>query len=234
MASTSFRIRHLIWLLMLALLAAVGFRLWQAQSRVPAVYTMPQHVSPTPPQQQAPASPSVDELWARYQQLDSAQTSAQSSAGAPARQPAPVQANRSAEAEQRQQASVKRRQAREQRQQQQIAMQAAREELMASLSKSEPGNIATVLNAMKVFDRRLSDAGVTSMIDMAAFERRLNNTEKLRQLNAALLSEANRGAEADIKRLQRIGKHIGLLIKDMQQPLFTSNLLNEVKNDARP
>lgn len=212
MVPRTFNLRFLVWLF-IAILAIVVAWQWFAPAPQATFAPLPEPTAPVLHSTETTATPPVDALWARYQQLnqiDAASTLQQSSTNSDTSAAASAQI--SAEAEKRQR-RTERQEARTQRLQ---AIQAAQAQLTQTLTTIKPGDTRTVITAMEQFDSSLSNAGVENPIDMESLKRLLVTADKLNQLNATLLSEAGRGAKADPAKLRQLSQEIQQLLPQLQ------------------
>lgn len=213
MVPRTFNWRLLVWLV-IAILAITQSWLWFAPAS-PTTYTpLPEPVAQITQSHNTAITPPVDALWERYQQLnqlDAAPSLPQADASS-AIASADTSSYSSAEAEKRQRRS-ERQEARTQRLQ---AIRAAQAQLTDTLSNVKPGDTATVITAMEQFDKSLSNAGVDNPIDMQALKRLLVTTDKLNQLNTALLSEAERGGKANTEKMRQLSLEIQQLLSQLQ------------------
>ena len=212
MVPRTFNLRFLLWLCIAVLAIVVAWQ-WFAPAAQTTFAPLPEPIAPVQHSTAATATPPVDALWERYQQLnqiDAASTLPQSSASSDISITASAQT--SAEVEKRQ-GRIARQAARDQRVQ---AIQVAQAQLHQTLATVKPGDTATVITAMEQFDSSLNKAGVDIPFDMEALKRLLINSDKLNQLNTMLLSEAERGSQANPEKLRQLSQDIQQLLPQLQ------------------
>lgn len=230
MAPHTLNMRTLLWVLLVSLMIVVVVKLWpwRAPSPMPIFPPVAEPTALVPSSDQAEDAPPVDALWQRYQQLnkmdiDTAAPATEALVPVPSAMPDSSMAV----------INERQPQAEPAKGQRLDAMKAAQAELTKTIRQAEPGDINAIILAMEQFDRRLIEAGIDNPIDMNAIKQLLRSTNKLHQLNMALLAEAERGVNADHERLRRLSQEIQQLLPKLQ-PLMTPKLLNEVAHDAHP
>lgn len=212
MVPRTFNLRFLVWLC-IAILAIVVVWQWFAPTTQTPLTPLPEPTAPVPHSTKVEATPPVDALWERYQQLnsiDAASTLRQSSTHSDTS--IAMSSQTSAEAE-KQQRRIERQEARTQRLH---AIQAAQTQVNQALAAIKPGDTANVITAIEQFDSSLNKAGVDIPIDMESLKRLLITSGRLNQLNTMLLSEADRGSKANPEKLRQLSQEIQQLLPQLQ------------------
>lgn len=200
-------------LLILAALVVLAAGLWwanQGQGPLSPVSQVPPVVWPEPSSPAASArNTDIDGLWKRYEALSQAPASPDAgdsdSPSVPNGAPEPAVS----EAEREQQL------ARELSKQRRDAMVAARDDALKQIQTLKPGDVDGLVDVLQTFNRRLKENGLEAQINLDGIRQQLAASQKLAEVNQALLDEALKGERANPQRLQALSRELSQLQKDI-------------------
>jgi len=203
--------RPLAWGLSLFVVLAAGFW-WAGQSPAPVspVSHVPAVVMPEVSSSATAArTTDIDGLWKRYEALSQAPSSPYT--GDIDSQSALNDSTEPALSE-----PVRERQVtRERIKQRRDAMLAAREDALRQIHGLKPGDANGLVDVLQSFNRRLKENGVEEQINLKGIRQQLLASQKLAEVNQALLDEALKGAKANPLRLQALSRELSQLQKDI-------------------
>lgn len=200
-------------LLVLSALVVLAAGFWWANQRpapVSPVSHVPAVVWPEPSLPEASArNTDIDGLWKRYEALS--QGPASSDAGDSDSQSASNDSAEPAVSE----AARERQVARERSKQRRDAMFAARDDALKQIQSLKPGDVDGLVDVLQTFNRRLKENGLEEQINLKGIRQQLVASQKLAEVNQALLDEALKGAKANPQRLQALSRELSQLQKDI-------------------
>ncbi|MBA1264282.1 hypothetical protein [Stutzerimonas stutzeri] len=203
--------RPLAWGLSAFVVLAAGFW-WAGQSPAPVspASHVPAGVRPEVSSSATAArTTDIDGLWKRYEALSQAPSSPY--AGDIDSQSAPNNSTEPAVSESMRERQV----ARERIKQRREAMLAARDDALKQIQKLKPGDVNGLVDVLQSFNRRLKENGIEEQIDLKGIRQQLLASQKLAEVNQALLDEALKGAKANPQRLQALSRELSQLQKDI-------------------
>lgn len=105
--------------------------------------------------------------------------------------------------------------ARERSKQRRDAMFAARDDALKQIQSLKPGDVDGLVDVLQTFNRRLKENGLEEQINLKGIRQQLVASQKLAEVNQALLDEALKGAKANPQRLQALSRELSQLQKDI-------------------
>lgn len=200
-------------LLVLSALVALAAGLWWANQGDAPVSSVSQVPPVVWPESSSPAASArntdIDDLWKRYEALS--QTPASSDAGGSDSSSAPNGSSEPAVSE----AERERQVARERSKQRRDAMFAARDDALKQIQNLKPGDVDGLVDVLQTFNRRLKENGLEGQINLDGIRQQLVASQKLAEVNQALLDEALKGERANPRRLQALSRELSQLQKDI-------------------
>lgn len=152
----------------------------------------------------------VDSLWQRYQQING--RSALADSGSDVAERHQQRQDEIAAARQKRDEARARREA---RRAQLRAMKQALTEFNTALASITPGDSRQVLAAVERLNSKLTRAGLQQGIDISLLQQLVAKGERLKTLNAALIAESAKGADADGDRLVQLSQALTTLQSEM-------------------
>lgn len=97
---------------------------------------------------------------------------------------------------------------------------------MAEIRAVRPGETQKLIKAMENFDARMRQAGAPPLIDMDGLRKTLYAADRIQTLNQALVSEVNRGRDADPQKLQSLSDQLATAQKALTNHIVKPEVLS--------